>query len=134
VRRVAAFKTASVSARGLAGLLLGLLLALRLLGATGYMPAFERGGLTVVVCPGADDGTPLAIGTASHHHHGKKAHKHPNCPYASAGSLGSLASDFAILAAALVFVATFLVGRSFNFLERHRSHERPPSRGPPLPA
>jgi hypothetical protein len=97
------------------------------------MPAFERGGLTVVVCPGADDGTPLAVGSTNHHH-GKKAHKHPNCPYASAGALGSLASDLAILAAAPIFAATFLAGRSFNFLERHRSHERPPSRGPPLPA
>jgi hypothetical protein len=134
VRRVAAFKTVSVSARAFAGLLLGLLLALRMLGATGYMPAFERGGLTVIVCPGADDGTPLAIGTASHHHHGEKAHKHPGCPYASAGALGSLASDLAILAAALVFVATFLVGRPFTLLARHRGHERPPSRGPPLPA
>ena len=127
-------RTSSGPARGLAALLLGLILALRLLGATGYMPAFENGGLTVVTCPGADDGTPLAIGTASHHHHGKKAHKHPNCPYASAGALGSLVADLAILAVALVFAATFLAGRPFTFLERRRAHERPPSRGPPIPA
>lgn len=127
-------RTGSGWSRGLAALVLALLLALRLLGATGYMPAFERGGLTVVTCPGADDNTPLAIATASHHHHGDRAHKHPNCPYASAAGLGSLAADLAILAAALGFVARLSIGRPFAFRARHRAHERPPSRGPPVPA
>ena len=53
-------------------MLFALLLALRLIGSTGYMPEFEHGRLTIIVCPDADPNAPLALGRA-HHHHGHGA-------------------------------------------------------------
>jgi hypothetical protein len=119
--------------RSAAAALIALLLGLRLLGATGYMPAFEHGSMTIVVCPDADADAPLAVGVA-HHHHGQSKHTHGVCPYASASWLGTLGVDFGTLAGALIFAAALLLGRTFRFLERNRLRERPPSRAPPLPA
>jgi hypothetical protein len=124
----------SVICRSAAAALIALLLGLRLLGAMGYMPAFEHGSMTIIVCPDADVDTPLAIDVA-HHHHGQSKHKHAVCPYASASSLGALGTDVAALVGVLIFVAALLLlGRTFRFLERNRVRERPPSRAPPLPA
>ena len=124
----------SAIARAAAAALLALLLGLRLLGATGYMPAFEHGAATIIVCPDADADTPLAIDVA-HHHHGQPNHKHGGaCPYASAASMGALGAEFGALLAVLIFVAALLPGGAFGFLERHQRRTRPPSRAPPLPA
>jgi hypothetical protein len=120
--------------RAAAAALLALLLGLRLLGATGYMPAFEHGAATIIVCPDADADTPLAIDVA-HHHHGQPKHKHGGlCPYASASSLGALRAELGALLAVLIFVAALLPGRAFRFLERRQRRTRPPGRAPPLPA
>ena len=123
----------SAICRTTTAVLLALLLGLRLLGATGYMPAFERGAMTIIVCPGADVDAPLAIDSA-HHHQGQSKHKHGVCPYASASSLGTLGVDFGALVGVLIFAAALLLGRTFRILERNRLRTRPPSRAPPLPA
>jgi hypothetical protein len=123
----------SAIGRSAAAALIALLLGLRLLGATGYMPAFEHGSMTIIVCPDADPSAPLAIGVA-HHHHGQSKHEHGVCPYASASSMGALGMDFAALVGVLIFAAALLLGRTFRFLERNHARERPPSRAPPLPA
>jgi hypothetical protein len=34
----------------------------------------------------------------------------------------------------LFFGVVLLLGRTFQFIERHETRERPPLRGPPLPA
>ena len=47
-------RTAPAFARFACAALLSLLLGLRLLGATGYMPGFEHGAVTIIVCPDAD--------------------------------------------------------------------------------
>ena len=109
------------------------LLGLRLLGATGYMPALERGAVTIIVCPDADANAPLALGDA-HHHHGKAKHDHGTCPYASASSIGALGADFGPLPTLLMLGAVLLLGRPFGTLKLYRHYERPPLRGPPLPA
>jgi hypothetical protein len=127
-------RTAPSIARFLYAALLALLLGLRLLGATGYMPAFEHGAVTIVVCPDADVDAPLAIDVA-HHHHGQSKHKHGGlCPYASASSLGALGAEFGALIAVLIIATGLLLGRTFQFLERNRLREHPPSRAPPLSA
>jgi hypothetical protein len=123
----------SAIGRSAAATLIALLLGLRLLGATGYMPAFEHGSMTIIVCPDADVDAPLAVNVA-HHHHGQSKHAHGVCPYASASSLSTLGVDFGALVGALIFAAALLLGRTFRFLERNRLRERPPSRAPPLPA
>jgi hypothetical protein len=127
-------RTAPSFARFLCAALLALLLGLRLLGATGYMPGFEHGAVTIVVCPDADVDAPLAI-DAAHHHHGHSKHKQGGlCPYASASSPGALAAQFGVFLAILIFAAGLPRGRSVSFVERSRLRERPPSRAPPLTA
>lgn len=130
---MSAARTWSVSARAAWGFVFALLLVLRLLGATGYMPAFERGALTIIACPDADANAPLALGEA-HHHHGKTKHDHGACPYASASGLGALGADFGPLLGILIFGAVLLLGRRVAFTELRRHRERPPLRGPPIPA
>lgn len=123
-------RNAPVLTRSICAALLGLLLALRLLAPAGFMPSFERGAVTVVACPDSDG---IAAPMSAHHDgHSKKLHQ--PCPYASASGLGSLAPDPPPLVGALVLAAALLLGRTFLFLERHRTGERPPLRGPPTPA
>lgn len=127
-------RSASALSRTIAAAVLALLLSLRLIGAAGYMPAFEQGRLSIVVCPGADDNAPLAIASPHHHHHDHSKHKHGTCPYAAAGSLGALGADFGPLLEGLVFAAALLLGRSFLLAPRLALRVRSPSRGPPVPA
>lgn len=112
--------------RAAAGILLALLLALRLLSPDGFMPAFDGGSVTIIVCPDFDSGqVPLA------HHHGSKFKAH--CPYAASGGSATAALP-SLLAAMLAFAAVPFLGRTYRFLERQRARVRPPSQAPPLPA
>src|SRR5437868_13421501 len=98
-------RTAPSFMRFLCAALLALRLGLRLLGATGYMPGFEHGAMTIIVCPDADPDEPLALDVA-HHHHGQSKHKHGGaCPYASASSLGALGAEFGTLLVVSIFAA-----------------------------
>jgi hypothetical protein len=110
--------------------LLALLLALRSLAPAGFMPAFDHGAVTIVACPDASPAMPAM------HHPGSADHAfaHHPCPYASAASLGALGPDWASLLLLPFFAAILLLGRTFLFVERQTSRERPPSRGPPIPA
>ena len=111
--------------------LLALLMAVRLLAPAGLMPSFDHGAVTIVACPDAEPGT----AAMSAHHHGHSKLVHQPCPYAAASGVGSLAADAALLVGVLVLAgAALLLGRTFLFIERNRTHERPPLRGPPLPA
>jgi hypothetical protein len=123
-------RTASGLARSIAAALFALLLALRLLTPEGFMPAFEHGAVTIVACPDAD---PAAVPPMAAHHHGSKKVDQP-CPYASTSGLGSVAPDLPLLVGALLLSSALLLGRTFLFLERSRAYERPPLRGPPIPA
>jgi hypothetical protein len=113
--------------------LLALLLALRLLGSSGYMPAVDGGGLTIIVCPDADLSAPLAMGIA-HHHHGHGNADHHICPYAAAAALGAVGPEWTPLVVLLSFAVALLLGRTFLFVERQSTRERPPARGPPIGA
>ena len=93
------------------------------------MPSFEHGAVTIVACPDAQVAEPMP---AHHGDHSKKPHQ--PCPYASVSGLGSLGADYPFLADVLIVAAALLLGRTFLFLERSRANERPPLRGPPIPA
>lgn len=121
--------TAPALTRSFCAALLALMMAVRLLAPAGFMPSFEHGAVTIVACPDADGGGAMA---AHHDQHSKKLHQ--PCPYASASGGGSLAADFVPLVGVLILAAALLLGRTFQFLERSRAHERPPLRGPPIPA
>lgn len=112
-------------------LAMAVLLALRLLNPAGFMPSFDHGAVTIVACP---EGVPVA-GMAGHdHHQHAKAKLHQTCPYASGAALGGLANEPAPLVAVLLVGLAFLLGRAFTFLDKQRAHDRPPLRGPPIPA
>lgn len=111
--------------------MLALMLALRLLTPAGFMPAFDRGAVTIVACLDADGGPSAG---AVHHHHGGSKAVHETCPYAAAAGLGGLAADFAPILALLILAPALLLGRTFQFIERQATRLRPPSRAPPIPA
>jgi hypothetical protein len=113
-------------ARALAGALLAILLALRLLSPDGFMPSFEQGAVTIVACPDFDGGpAPMA------HHGGSRIKAH--CPYAA--SVGAATAPLLPLPGTLLlFGFALFVSRTYRFLERQRVRIRPPARGPPLPA
>lgn len=112
--------------------LLALLLGLRLIGATGYMPGVEQGRLTIIACPGADMNAPLALGMA--HHHGHMGHQHQLCPYAAAGALGAVGPDWAPLIGSVPVAVVLIPARTLLSVVRQATRDRPPAIGPPLPA
>jgi hypothetical protein len=122
-------RTRSGSARGIFALLLALGLAIRLLSPAGFMPAFDRGAVTIVICPDAGEG--LAP-KASHHHHGPNK-IHPPCPFAAGSSAALLTPEAPLLGALAIFGPALLPLRPLSFVEPRRAFERPPPRGPPLP-
>lgn len=127
-------RTKSTPTRFLCGALFALLLGLRLLGATGYMPGFDRGVATIIVCPDAEVDAPLAI-EVPHHHHGHDKHRHGGqCPFGSASAMSTLAAGFAALLIGMSFAEVPLLGRDLQVQLRNRRRERPPSHAPPRPA
>jgi hypothetical protein len=128
---MASLRIATIPSRTIWAGLLALVLALRLLTPAGFMPAFEHGSVAIVVCPDAD---PAPASSMPMHHHGDRKTLHQPCPYAAAAALGTFGADAPLLTANLTVGPVLLLGRTFLFLEKSRSHERPPLRGPPLPA
>ena len=123
-------RIAPAPARTICAALLALLIAVRLLAPAGFMPSFDRGAVTIVACPDADPGAaPTSV-----HHHGHSKQLHQPCPYAAASGLGPHPAHLAPLIGVLILSAALLLGRTYLFVERHLAHERPPLRGPPLPA
>lgn len=124
-------RTAPAQAQAIWLAVFALLLAFRLLSPAGFMPAFDHGAVTIIACP---DAVPQVMtGHAMQHHHGK-VNDHQPCPYASGASIGSLGTDFAAFLDILIIGAALLLGRTFLFIERHERYDRPPTRGPPIPA
>jgi hypothetical protein len=120
--------TLCAPARTLWALALALLLGLRLLAPAGFMPAFDRGAVTIIACPGSD----TALVATGHHHSADHKTLHQPCPYAAASALGALPDAGAPLAAVLLPAAALLLGQSLPSIARNRTSERPPATGPPL--
>ncbi|HEY7005315.1 MAG TPA: DUF2946 family protein [Sphingomicrobium sp.] len=127
---MAPIRAAPIPIRFAWAMLFALLLAVRSLAPAGFMPAFEHGAVTIVACP---DASPTAM--AMHHHH-PADHKsaHQPCPFAAASALGAVGPDWAPLPAVAFFGAALVLGRTFPFVQLHSRRERPPLRGPPIPA
>jgi len=102
------------------------LLALRLLAPAGFMPAFNRGAVTIVACPDGAAEAPMR------HHHPVKFHQ--ICPYAAAATPAAFGPEIALLAGASVFLSAPLLGRPFLLVASARAREPPRPRGPPIPA
>jgi hypothetical protein len=134
------------SIRLLLAALLALWLGVRLLTPAGFMPSFAHGSLAIVECPEAD-GTPPArampdmpgmvmagMATAGTEHHDGKNGFHQLCPYAQAASLAGIDPEAVVLALPLLLSAMPRPARTLPVLARHATRDRPPARGPPLPA
>ena len=127
-----ASRDARIWHRSSCAIALALILAVRLLSPAGFMPAFDRGAVTIVSCPDADP-VPAPMGGRGHHGGHSKSFHQP-CPYAAASAAGALGADFAPLIAVLAIGPTLFIGRTYAFIERHRASDRPPPTGPPIPA
>jgi hypothetical protein len=103
---------------------------MRLLSPPGFMPTFAHGGVTITICPDEAPPTPMSGG----HHDGHSKSVHRPCPYASAASFGTADSNAPLLTALVAAELAPVIARPFAFLDRSRPHERPPLRGPPIPA
>jgi hypothetical protein len=111
-------------------LLLGLLLSVRLLSPIGFMPVFARGSVAIVPCA---DGEPAPAGA---HHDGPNhgTHGHEHCPYAADASPATTPDPPLFAAVPNTHAAPILSSAPSSFRGLRRLHERPPLRGPPLPA
>jgi hypothetical protein len=113
--------------------LLGLVLALRLLTPTGFMPSFEDGRIAVVSCDGVVIAPPPPMTMAHHGHQGEHQHGkagHPPCPYAAGASPVLLPVDSLAGLELPLMAATVVAAFAFEFRVRARP-DRPPSTGPP---
>ncbi|WP_051531209.1 hypothetical protein [Sphingomonas sp. URHD0057] len=116
--------------------MLGLVLALRLLTPTGFMPSFEDGRIAVVPCDGVVIAPPPPMKMAHHGHQGEHQHGkagHQPCPYAAGAAPVLLPVDsFARLEMPLI---SGTVAEAFATQFRIRARpDRPPSTGPPAAA
>lgn len=129
-------RAAPAGHRAFVAALMALALALRLLSPAGFMPAFDRGEVTIVACPDAEPmAKPAAMAMAHHHHHdGGKAHQQP-CPYAAASATGPLPWDAPAVLASPTAPEVVRAAAVPDTLAATRDRERPPATGPPaLPA
>lgn len=111
------------------GAMFALLLAIRSLAPAGFMPAFDHGAVAIVACPDAAGSSPMPMDGAGH-----RNAAHQQCPYAAVSSPAALGTGWAPLVAVELFAVVLLPGCTLILPERHRIRERPPVRGPPLPA
>jgi len=111
-------------------LTLSLLIALRLLSPPGFMPSFDRGAVTITLCPDAEPG-PKSVG--DHHHRGHSSAAHQNCAYASAPSLGTAPGEAPQLEPAAAQTEPPIARPTVTAIAAW-TRERPPVRGPPIPA
>lgn len=110
--------------------MMALAMALRLLSPEGFMPAFDRGAVTIVACPDAE---PMAMAMPMGHHDadsGKAAHQ--PCPYAAASGAGPLPWDSAVIATPAIDPSPVPAAAIVARLSADRTRQRPPATGPPL--
>jgi hypothetical protein len=121
----------SATNRAILAVLMAFAMALRLLSPAGFMPAFDRGAVTIVVCPDAEPG---AMTMAHHHHGGHSAHPQP-CPYAAAASVGPLPWDLPAIVPSPVEPSALPAVARVEASAANHLRDRPPATGPPpLPA
>jgi hypothetical protein len=123
-------RAANVPTRAIWALTLAILLALRLLFPPGFMPSFDHGAVTIRICPDAEPGS----GGIDHHHGGHSKTLHQPCAYASGSAFGAAFGEAPLFAALLAAAIAPNLARPSPFAGLHSEHERPPLRGPPIPA
>ena len=124
-------RAAPVLTRSAWAAMLALVLALRLLTPTGFMPSFEQGRIAVVPCDGIVAAPPMKMAHHDGHQHGKSGHQ--PCPYAAGASPASLPLDSLAGIEPPLIAATAVAAFAAVFVLRSRQ-DRPPSTGPPAAA
>lgn len=111
-------------------MVLALVLAMRLVTPTGFMPSFSEGRLTVVDCPGSGP-TPMMPMSGMDHSQKKICQ---SCPHATATGAG-LVDGQPLVPVAASFDAMQHDAAPVLALSLPRGqHDRPPAIGPPIPA
>ena len=123
-------RSAQSSSRFAWAMLLSLVLAMRLVTPSGFMPAFERGQLTIIECPGSGS-VPMAPMSGMRHGHGKTCE---TCPHATATGGGLIDTAPLALAIASFTSAPIIDGHVVSVPYRWGEHEHPPATGPPITA
>jgi Protein of unknown function (DUF2946) len=108
-----------------------LLLALRLLTPTGFMPAWGESQFAITLCD--DAGAPVGV-SPRHQHHGDagKAKHRQSCPYAAASAPPFLTPLVAAIAHPLVPTPLAAPRAIVAALPLQKKIEHPPSRAPPV--
>jgi hypothetical protein len=120
--------------RKLAGFVLVLALAMKLLVPAGFMPTFSDGRIVVSICSGT--GPTTMVMTIPGLEHGKSKDGHQGkaeqpCAFAGLSAPSLAAADPMLLAIAIAFAMALALQPITASIIRARPHLRPPLRGPP---
>lgn len=120
--------------RKLAGLVLALALAMKLLVPGGFMPTSSDGGIVISICSGT--GPTTMVMTIPGLEHGKSNEGHQgkadqHCAFAGLSVPSLAAADPVLLTIAIAFAMALALWPTTAPIVRARSHLRPPLRGPP---
>ncbi|RZM31566.1 MAG: hypothetical protein EOP67_32340 [Sphingomonas sp.] len=127
----------------LAGLLIAVALAVKMLVPTGYMPVADATGIKLQLCPGAmaTAEAPAAMAhhamatpSADHREHMPASKAEMPCAFAGLAAPVLAAVDAILLAVAVAYVAAVAVRTASRTAPPMLSRLRPPLRAPPLPA
>ncbi len=127
-------RTSAASPRLVWTAFLALLLAMRVLISTGYMPEVERGQLTLILCPDGEWIAPASSMPGMESDHGSKTAHHQQCSYAAAASMPFASGDSTPLIALLILTFSVVILFAPPSIARSCRFERPYATGPPLPA
>jgi hypothetical protein len=124
----------------LAGFVIALTLAARLMVPIGYMPTAEQGRIALTLCSGAGPVVAhIMPGTAHHapaedHGGGDGNGAHKPCGFAGVATPSLAAADPLLLVAAILFALVLALHRRPLPAPQPSPRLRPPLRGPPPPA
>ncbi len=132
--------------RHLTGIVLVLVLALRVIVPSGFMPTVSDGRIVVAVCSGSGPMSitrppPATHAVAGLHGDRNEPEHQPDhgkmdqpCAFAGLSTLAIAAVDAALLTVALALVAALAVRIAAPLATARASYLRPPLRGPPAAA
>lgn len=134
-RPVLSLRRLALNHRRLAGLVLGLVLAMRLVMPAGFMPAVFDGHIVVSICSGSGPATMVvAVPGAAHGKAGEADHQGKAaapCAFAGLHAPALAAVDPILLAAAILFIMAVGIRAAAPPPAGDAHHLRPPSRAPP---
>ena len=118
---------------GIAGLILMLALAMKVVVPGGFMVANDRGSISIVICDGHGPAAVAATMPGMHHGHDKPGHdgKEMPCAFSSLTAHAMASDDPSLRVVAVVLFAAVISYIAKPLFLRVAEDLRPPLRGPP---